>query len=226
MYNIRFNDICCLDMGVLVKVRPNIPAPVPAYEPIIIPGRDGIIMPDDVRYEPITIEVEMNFMSPDPQSWSDAYRRAKKWLKGSGTLKLSDDEDFYYKVYIVSIDASERTSKRIGSFTASFLCDPYQYLNSGTQERADVSYNPYSVSLPVYHITAAGEFTLTVNGNTLTGTGETYVDTALQVAYNTNYELISTTTVGDFSELYLKEGENSISVSGGTLIIRPNWRTI
>lgn len=227
MYNISFNNISCLDVGLLVKTRPNIPAPEPIYEPYVIPGRDGILMPGEIRYDPVTIDVEFNFMAPEPYMWADAYRQARKWLHGPGILKFSDDENYYYKVYMVSIMDAERSSRRIGSFLASFYCDPWQYYNSGLEEYApeDVKINPGAVSHPLYHVTASGAFTLTVNGFNFSGTGETFIDTDLMIAYDAQNNIVSSKTIGDFDALYLQEGtNNNITISGGAVSVVPRWR--
>lgn len=226
LFNVSFNGKSCLDVGLLVKTRPNIPAPEPIYDPIVIPGRDGVLMPGDIRYDPLIIDVEFNFMTPAANLWADAYRRARKWLHGPGNLQMSDDEDFFYKVYMVSIIDSERTSKRIGEFTASFYCDPWQYYNAGAKEYAaeDAKINPGAVSHPIYHVIASGDFTLTVNGSKFSGNGETYIDTDLMLAYNSNKEVVNSQTIGDFDSLYLQEGTNNFSISGGELYITPRWR--
>ena len=76
---------------------------------------------------------------------------------------------------------TERTSRRLGKFTAEFTCDPYSYLVSGQQSYSvdDVLYNPYMISHPIYRISGTGSCTLTVNGNTMQATvnGNITIDT-------------------------------------------------
>ena len=227
MFDLTYKGKRASEVGMLVKIRPNIPAPELEYDPIEIPGRDGILMPAEKRYLPLEIEVEFNFISQTPNTWNESFRKAKAWLSGSGNLSFSDDADVFYKVYSVKIDDSERTSYRIGAFTAVFTCDPYTYLKSGLIERdpADCAYNAYEVAHPVYHMDTVGAWTLTVNGNAFSGTGETYIDTERMIAHDANGNLKSTTTLGDFADLYLIQGENTISADVD-FYIQPNWRTL
>lgn len=227
MYNMIFNGIRCLDMGVLVVRRPNIPSPEEDRLAYTIPGRDGVVMSASSRLEPIEFDIDLNFMVKDSDHFGEVYRNVKRWLSGPGTLQFSDDLEWFYKVYKVTISDSERASKRLGTLTATFLCDPYVYMSAGNrflsaEECAD---NRYDICCPVYHITASGAWTLGVNGNSFTGTGETFIDTAEMVAYNANNVIINTSVVGDYSGFYLIEGENSFSITGGTLEIMPRWRS-
>lgn len=226
MYHVIYNGKKSIEAGIFVKQRPSVPAPECEYEEIVIPGRDGVLLSSIKRYLPLPIPVEMNFMAPK-NAWGEAYRKAKKWLKDGGTLKMSDDYDVFYKVYYVRIEDSERTSRRIGSFTAVFVCDPYTYLASGAAmyEPEDCAYNSHEVAHPLYHV-EGGSFNLEVNGNHFYGSGETYIDTDKQIAYNAEKEIINSSTLGDYDGLYLQEGNNNISITGGTLKIQPNWRMI
>lgn len=228
MYDIIYNNQSGFDLGMLAVTRPSIPAPEPRYEPYEIPGRDGILMPVDIPYNNIEIEINFNFMSPDPERWGECFRKAKHWIRGNGTLRFYDDADIFYRVVIASITSVERTSRRIGNFTAVFVCEPWTYRVQGQKEMniEDVLYNPYDVSHPLYHVTASGAYTLTVNGTSFTGSKETFIDTDLMIAYNKNQKIVNTTTIGDFADLYLQEGENSISIEGGTLMVKPRWREL
>lgn len=227
MYNVIFNNRRCLDMGVLVVRRPDIPAPITDVVEYAVPGRDGIIQSRIKRLEPLDFDIEFNFLTRNPNHFGDVFRRCKRWLSGSGKLTFSDDLEWFYQVYRVEIIDSERTSKRLGNFTASFRCDPYVYSQAGDrwQSIEDCLINNYNICQPLYHVTASGDWTLTVNGNAFSGSGETFIDTAEMVAYGADETIKNTTTIGDFEDFYLNEGENEISISGGTLMIKPRWRS-
>ena len=60
----------------------------------------------------------------------------------------------------------------------------------------------------------------TVNGNIT-------IDTDRMISYNDQMVGQNTAVTGDYEDLYLQEGDNTISVSTGfTLSIIPNWREL
>lgn len=230
MYNITFRGEDCTEYGVIPERRPSVPAPEIRVTETEIPGMDGTLIENDGTYAPITIPVEFNFLGPQDE-WMETYRKAKRWLSGSGWLILSDDPDYWYKVYYCNISDTERTTRRLGRFTAEFVCYPYTFLADG-QNQYDISGakdNPYMISHPTYIITGTGECTLTVNGNTMTANvnqGIT-IDTDRMIAYNSSMVNQSSLVSGNYEDLYLIEGENNISITTGfTLKIIPNWRTL
>lgn len=230
MYNISFKGTNCSGFGIIPERRPSVPAPEIRVTETEIPGRDGVLAETDGCYGTITIPVEFNYLVP-PEKWMDAFRKAKRWLTGSGWLVLEDDQDHMYKVMYVKITDTERTSRRLGKFTAEFTCDPYAYLTSGQQEHSvtDVLYNPYMLSHPVYKITGEGMCTLTVNGNTMSANvGQNItIDTELMIAYREDGTMQNTEVTGDYEKLYLQEGENTITVTSGfEITVQPNWREL
>ena len=230
MFSVSFNGITDMESGVLAVRRPSIPAPVKVYEEIIIPGRDGALYVDQGRYEPIVIPVEFNFMSR-PSEWGNRYREAQKWLSGSGELTFSDDQYHFYRVYYAEITDTERTSRRIGTFTAEFHCDPYAYLISGKEEmeKSAVEYNPYEICHPTYIITGEGMCGLAVNGKSMTAniSGSLSIDTENMEAVNGSGQNRNTSVNGDYEDLWLNPGNNTIGISSGfQLGIIPNWREL
>lgn len=230
MYNILYKGVNCSRFGIIPARRPSVPAPEIRVTETEIPGRDGVLVETDGCYGTITIPVEFNYLVPS-EKWMDAYRKAKRWLTGSGWLVLEDDQDYMYKVLYVKITDTERTSRRLGNFTAEFTCNPYAYLVSGQQEHSvtDVLYNPYMLSHPVYKITGEGVCTLTVNGNTMSANvGQNItIDTELMIAYREDGTMQNTEVTGDYEKLYLQEGENTITVTSGfEITVQPNWREL
>ena len=230
MYDIMYNGDTCSKYGIIPVRRPSVPAPEIRVTETEIPGMDGVLIENDNTYAPITIPVEFNFLVPEDK-WMDAYRKAKRWLTGSGWLMLGDDQEYMYKVYYCRITDTERTSRRLGNFTAEFVCHPYAFVVDGQQEydASDVKYNPYMVSHPIYIISGSGACTLTVNGKTMTATvnQQITIDTDRMIAYNAQMVNQSSLLTGDYEDLYLQEGDNTITVSTGfTLKIIPNWRVL
>ena len=167
-------------------------------------------------------------MRYQPEAWGDAFRRFKEWASGSGELTFSDDTSVFYKVLRTEILTSERTSRRIGAFSVNFRCDPFTYLMSGRKKMtvAEAKHNPGILCKPTYYVTRSGNFTLTVNGKTFSGTNSMIIDTEKMQATDPEGILVNTSASGEYSDLWLDEGENSISTNYGTLRIVPNWRTL
>lgn len=232
MYTITFNGSTAKENNIYIVKRPSIPAPKRRVTTTAVPGRDGALIEFDGSYEPITIPVSMNFISDSADDWAEDFRTAKDWLSATGCkLVFGDDGDYFYNVYYCEITTAERTAKRLGSFTAEFVCAPYKYLYSGLEEYSysEVLSNPYALCHPTYLITGVGECDLTVNGNTLTAwiTSNITIDTERMIAYTDDGEVSNTSVSGNYDELYLESGTNTITVTSGfTLTVIPNWRCL
>lgn len=231
VYDINYNGTSASELKVLVKQRPNIPAPARKRNLIEVSGRDGELVKFDGTYEDIKISIEFNYITKTG-SWAEIYRRAKKWLysQGNQELSFSDDPEFFYKVKDVEIGANERMSLRTGKFQASFLCEPYQYAASGKREHSvdEVRYNHFEASHPKYLISGTGNCTLTVNGNSVEITVDEHIvlDTEKMLAYK-NETLQNTNVSGDYEAMYLTPGTNEIRITDGfTVSIIPNWRCL
>ena len=185
---------------------------------------------DNDRYEPIEIPVKFNFIAEENE-WNEKFRKAKKWLSGSGELEFSDDTDFFYQVYYTNIEACVREMKKKGSFQAVFTCDPFTYLKNGKHEydKSEVLYNPYHEAHPMYKITGEGVCGLVVNGQEMkANVGQNLIiDTERMIAYRTDGVMNNAMVSGDYQDLYLKEGSNQIEISSGfSLKVIPNWRSL
>lgn len=230
MYSISFNGKNCLQYGILPVRRPDIPAAEKEVEEITIPGRDGILTESKERYLPVVISIEFNFMK-EPDEWAGAFRKAKKWLQGSGNLEFSDDAHYLYKVYYCKITDSERTSRKIGKFTAEFTCYPYLFVRDGQREKTieEIKRNPYCISHPLYKITGEGLCRININGKEVSvNVGQNVtIDTERMIAYRTDGTIQNTVVTGEYEDLYLQEGDNEILVTDGFEIsVIPNWRVL
>lgn len=231
MYNIEFNDISSEDVGIKITKRPSIPSPKMRKKFFKIPGRSGSLVYSEETYDDILIKVAMNFISTT-NDWGNQYRKVKNWLLASGKrLKFSDDPLVFYKVKNVIINDLERSARVGCEFKAEFTCDPFTYFESGLSEypMSEVTINNYSESRPVYKIKGEGMCTLTVNGKMMTANvGQNLtIDTELMIAYRSDGILQNTAVKGNYSDLYLKEGKNSISITSGfQLRVIPNWRCL
>ncbi len=231
MYDISFNGTNCKENGVAVTTRPQIPVPLQRVEYVTVAGRNGTLKITDGTFEDVLVEVQMNFVR-SPKWWHETAREIRNWLVGPGILRLSNLFDWHYRVKQAGLTGIDNINKMGGQFTAQFICEPFQYKDGGDAflPKDEVLINPYLECEPVYLIEGSGNATLTVNGNqfkaNVTG-GKIYIDTEKKLVYNEAKQNRRTQTQGEYSDLYLKNGINTISITSGfTLTVKPNWRAL
>lgn len=197
-------------------------------EDITMPGRKGTLTIHTGTYEDTVITNVLHLRCPHG-SRREKFLDIRAWLLGSQHLIYSDNPSVFYRVKKITVGEPEWLYREFGRFDVIVTCAPGDYLISGKDfyKIEDVLYNPYSVCEPIYHIKGEGACTLAVNGNTMkanVGQGIA-IDTEKKIAYRGNGTLENTAIAGDYENLYLKSGENDISVSAGfDLKIIPNWR--
>lgn len=238
MFDFYYNGKAASELGVLAVKRPDIPSPERRITTYTVPGRNGILSEDEGTYEPVTIPVECNFMADDENSFKSHWRKIKQWLNAKALPKLSftDDSDFYYKVVYAKISSPARKSKKIGTFTAEFICEPFEYLKSGDEIinvlQQQVIINDYYDCEPVYNFSGNGVTNVTVNGNTVrvNVSDNLTIDTALLIAYRNDGLLLNQDVSGDLTLIRLRSGDNEIlfNVQSGdvSLNIIPKWRCL
>lgn len=231
MYDIQFNGRTGTTVGVIVQNRPNIPAPEKIYDAIEIPGKDGILYRDTGTVEDIRIEVSLAFREKDPGKWAQKLRSVKEWLLSVSDNKLSftDDPDYFYRVKRVTVGTTERYVKRQGKLIAAFYCEGYMYLQSGAREQqlSALLNNPGTRCLPIYKISGNGMCTITINGKQIKANiGQNLtIDTERKLAYRTDGTMQNTSISGNYEDMVLNPGKNSVSITSGfTLTAIPNWR--
>lgn len=228
--DIEFNGTIASDLKLLIKEEISVPSPKQKYEEYEISGKDGDMIVSGGHYDDIQITIPFNYAEYD--EWGSIYRNAKRWLnaKGSQKLKLSRMDNYFYKVKRAEIGNEKRSVSHAGSFEAVFACDPYTYLESGLMElSAGELYNANELSHPNYMITGNGSCTLTVNGKTMKATvGQNLtIDTDRMIAYRVDGTMMNTSVTGDYEDLYLQPGENTVSITNGFDVkIIPNWRCL
>ena len=235
-YYITYKNITSESLGLKIVKRPDIPAPEPVYEPYEIPGRSGILMPKEVTYAPIQIEVEMNFMASSADAWMTKYAEAKQWLSRSGVLKFSDDADHYYNVYQASVEDAERTSWRIGTFTAVFYCDPFHYLSVPVIQitsGSSIVMNPtINVAYPLIEVIPANvqqSGTISVVNKSFTVPEWCQIDVDKRIVKSSlDGDIINSQCEGNIEDLRFSAGVGStVTVYDGTAVnIWPRWREL
>ncbi len=221
-YDIEYNNATAKGHGVYLYDYAQFSGAEKSYQISAVGGRLGELVGVDDYKSNLVIQCTFGIISPQFMSHVTVLKR---WIKGTGTLVISDHQNVFYKVWKVDYGDIERELRKFGQFTVSFTCTPYQFEKDGLIPVSDIDYNPYDLCRPIYTITGTGAFTLTVNGNEMTGTvnGSITIDTERMVSYNADGVSQNNVVTGNYEELYIPHGDVSVSVSGGTLSIIPQW---
>jgi len=211
-----WNGINSQDKGVIVKKLPPKVKPVERREKITVPGRSGFFTQTDGAYEFMSLSVEC-FLKKDADLFDVA-----NWLKGEGTLILSDNSDKQYDAYIINSISFERVFKYWRNFIIQFDAQPFA--KSTTISNANILYPTLTTNktvggnvntLPVVTLTGTGTFTITVNVRSFQLVGVTTsikVDSGLMNCTEANGTVnANSKMIGDFP--YLGPGGNTISIA-------------
>lgn len=235
-FYILFNGKTNIDVGVDIVNRPTIPTPVERVNIITRTNKEDVYKHTGV-YEDMTFSIEFNFDTYDFEEVNvkDLLRAIKVWLLTYQDNKLvfSDDLDWYFKVKNVVIsETALQEIEDFGNLTVDFTVAPYQYKLAGLQPIScgATMYNEYFNSCPKYLIEGDGLCTLTINGNKLqvNVSDNCTIDTELGLCVRNDgtYHNVSN-NISDYSDFYLKTGDNTISITNGfELKIVPNWRCL
>lgn len=226
MFNLEYNGKKLSDYGIYAKELPKFP---PAKEKTITQTVSGLglICERTGEFEPTEFSCQLNYIGKK-ENWFEVYSELQECLSEEGMLIFSNTPDYYYKIAKVDIGENQMVTERIGTFEVTFTTrDGLRYLKNGLIEHEinEVSLNPYLTSKPVYILSGTGEFELKVNGKKFTGTCEEklIIDTERQISFGEN--LLNTSVKGEYDELYLIRGANTIEITEGfTVKIIPNWR--
>ena len=145
--------------------------------------------------------------------------------RGDSYDRLVRQLETFYEVLIIDYNELERELRKYGQFSVTFTCYPYEFLKSGQKTFSTISFNPYDLCKPIYKIVGEGNYTLTVNGKTITANvGQNLtIDSRNMIAYREDGTLMNTAISGRYEDLWLPHGDTSISISGGQLSIIPQW---
>lgn len=216
-----------------ITTPPQVTHPEIKGETYTIPGRDGELISDETYKGNAEIRVTFAMVADDAVNTSGSYaqkfRSVRQWLSGTGKLIIGDSTDSYYEVLKTTIVTENRVILRYGIIEVAFTVYPYEFLNTGdTGITSFPITNNADIARPLYKITGTGSGTLTVNSKTMTYTvdGNLYIDTRRLIAYkldNGSKLNRSDKISGNYDDLLLKVGSNSISATVGTLEVTPRW---
>lgn len=231
---ITYNNVASSYYGLIITSPPQITHSEIYQDRFTVPGKDGDLLGVDTYRSDAYIKVSFALVTSDATttSYQAALRNIRAWLGGTGTLKLPDGDGSYYEVKRVTIDTDERVIINYGIIEATFEVYPYEFMS--TAEDAITTFpitNNYEESMPEFWIretgSAGGDGTLTINGHNLTYTTDPakalIIDTRRKIAYNTDFVNKSNIVSGDYDDLHLKHGSNTISLTRGVLTVYPKW---
>ena len=230
-YGFQTDQLYSASFGVrVIDSYPVIQNGSPSYTQTSIPGRRGTLTESDGTYSDTIIFMDCDITLIDEVSVDLQYQRFITLLMQSKKLILEGMETRYFQIKKVEVSDYERYSDISIEFSLTFTCDPGVYLLSGDFFESvsnNQIINIYSMCEPVYRIEGTGSCTLTINDKELKCNvdGTIYIDTEKQEVVLESGQLSNTLATGDFDDLYLKTGINSVSITPGfALKVKPRWR--
>lgn len=207
--------------GLLISKLPPITKPKQRTQTEEIDGRDGDIV--------TTLGYGAYDKSIDIGLYGDFdIEDIMTYFNSSGTVTFSNEEDKYYNYQIVDQIDFDRLI-RFRTAKVKMHVQPFKYssvegtrtYNITSEEEITINNSGNYVSKPVISITGSGTINLSVNGYEVLvielGEDATTItiDTANMEAYNQNTsELMNRSVTGDYDNLYLNAGSNTISWTG------------
>nr|DAY94126.1 MAG TPA: distal tail protein [Caudoviricetes sp.] len=222
MFYCIYNNVDSRGLGLQIERLPPRVRAKPRYDTVTIPGRSGNLTVTDGTYDTFTRSVD--FVVHDLSRVIEICAA----YTGTGWLTFGDEPDKRYKARAYAELRPEWLTPKWRRLSVSFECQPFAY-----------ELYPQSVSLtntivlhnigtfpaqPIMNInrSGTGNVVLTVNGAAFTiynVPGTAVIDCENLLAYAGTSALI---TAGEYPKLQL--GGNTLSISGGTAEIQPNWR--
>lgn len=149
------------------------------------------------------------------------------YFNSSGTVVFSNEPDKYYNYQILEQIDYERLI-RFRTAKVKMHVQPFKYssiekvktFTNFTEDEISIKNNGNYFSKPIITITGSGTINLSLNGYQvlvieLGSEGSIVLDTANMEAYNpTDQSLMNRDVTGDYNDLYLNVGTNTISWSG------------
>lgn len=233
MTYLTFNGRDSKDFGVYISGSGTFDAPKRDTEAVAVPGRNGVLLFDNGRYENLTITYPA-FISQDFAENFDAFKAFM--LSQSGYHRLEDTyhpDEYRLASYEGPLAPEVGAINRYGHFDIVFNCKPQRFLKSGektveiTQTMAIINPTLYAAA-PLIRAYGVGTFYIGSYGMEITqADGYTDIDCDIQDAFkgatncNGNIRLLS----NEFPKI--EAGKNNITISGITrLEILPRWFTI
>lgn len=219
------------DFCIYLEEYPSVKMGQEKYEKKTVPGRGNVYYRTGTYSDTeIDVLIDVNVIGSRARR-TDVYLDARRFLRSCRTISFCDAPDYFYKVKYADLGGVDQYVEDAGDFDVTYICEPGAFLQVGTLEYdpANVLLNPYDISHPEYRITGEGMCTLTVNGKTMiANVGQNLtINTELMIAYRLDGTIQNTEVTGNYENLYLQRGTNTISITEGFYLkIIPNWRCL
>lgn len=219
------------DYNIIFEEYPKIKLGQQQYEKKTVPGKGNVYYATGTYSDTeIKMTVDVNVVGREEERMA-AYIAAREFLLACETICFCDAPEYFYKVQTMDIGTVVQYTEEAGDFEVSITCKPGVFLKDGVLEYTadEVLQNSYSECRPEYRITGEGVCELTVNENVMrANVGQNLViNTDFMLAYRIDGTMQNTEVTGDYSDLHLKPGENTITITEGfELNIIPNWRCL
>lgn len=237
---ITFNGVSSESLGIKVWTFPQYEVPEKEIQMIHVPGRNGDIVVDLDSYKNVERSYQVSLYDKE-KTFAELATILSNWLhSANGYAELSDSyEPDYYRTAIYKEEATYNNFLNAAvTATIVFNCKPQRFFTSGASawSFANLSNpgNPTSTySRP--EIKVIGNGTLTINGKTISVTGNNgttlYIDSEIQDVYYYSGTTVMNgngrVTFSDGKFPTLKPGSNAVSSSGFSSVeVRPKWWTI
>ena len=230
--DIKYNNVSSATYGLIITDVPEL-----SHSSIIrnvwsVPGRDGNLYGTDISRGDAEIRIKFALHKNGAVGSNNSYQAVLnsiyQWLNGgeSGArLILSDDPNMYYEVQQIDITNDNRTIITLGYIEITFTVYPFKFKKTSTASGISISAgSAATVSIvsdpcrPLYKYSASQDGSITVNGvqfNVFAGEN-IYIDVRRQIAYTSGGAV--SVVGGDYKNLILKNGSNSIVTSAGVSV--------
>ena len=215
------------DFDIVVEKYPQFYIPVKSFDKVSIAGNDKAEYRQGT-YEPIILSFECYIKNRTPSK----IREISRWLNSNteGKLIRGDDEEVYYNARVINAIPISKVAKSFGRFIIQFECEHFAYkLNDEVitiTSNTEIENLGIAEAKPIYKVYGSNA-TLKVNNKEfkiLSISEYIEIDTDLMECYKDDVSM-NTNVNGSYVDLWLKEGINTIEITGASKVeIMPNWR--
>ena len=172
----KFKGINSKDLQLTITRLPQRIIPELRGEKIIIPGKNGFLFESENAYNSKILEIECTFNAPQNFSKDEIdalIMQIPTWLNGKGQLILSDYPDYFYEAKVINAIGIDRLFKRYRRFLLEIDVQPFsesieeKVITKTTSEEEIINIETYFDTYPVIEVTGNGNFSITVNNETL-----------------------------------------------------------
>ena len=209
-------------------------APVPVYDMITIPGRNGDLAMSGNRYANIEITYKCGAFADDQAGFADIMADVREWLGSRKGYKVLEDDynsgEYRLAVFRSGLEVDPAAYWQAGEFEIVFDCKPQRFLASGDTAvsfSADGTItNPtLFTARPIITVTGTGELTIGDTVITIGGTSNTVIDCEMMECYDGTDSKNGDVSFSGYDFPILEPGANTIELGTGitAVSIVPKW---